>query len=115
MIIIVPSLNGAVMTVGDFVIAKRCQSSSVVRSVCVIREVQQSALRVTWYLTLEELSQEGYLELPQPPSLEENSNLLKCRLKEVCETYSESGSLISVNDVVDIAFVFMPTLLKRNT
>jgi hypothetical protein len=113
MIAIAPSLNGAIMTVGDFVIANRRQGSSVVRSVCVIREVEQPAVQVSWYLTPEELRKEGYLELPNPLSVEDYGNLVKCRVKEVCEICSVSSASISVNDVVDLAFVFHADTLEK--
>jgi hypothetical protein len=51
MVITVPSLNYAVITVRDFVVAKRCNrstgGSSAVCSVCLIQEVQSSAIKVT--------------------------------------------------------------------
>jgi hypothetical protein len=68
MLITVPSLNYAVITIGNFVVAKRCNRQTE----------DSSAVKVTCRLTLEELQKEGYLELPPPPVLNGYSNLLKC-------------------------------------
>jgi hypothetical protein len=118
MLITVPTLNYAVITVGDFVISKRrcCRGaigdSSAVRSVALVQEVQSSAVKVTWWLTLDKLRNEGYLETPPPPAMNDYSNLLKCRSKEVCELRSEMAA-INTNGIVDIAFIFHADTLEK--
>ncbi len=118
MLITVPTLNYAVITVGDFVIStRRCYrgaigDSSAVRSVALVQEVQSSAVKVTWWLTLDELRYEGYLETLPPPALNDYSNLLKWRIKEVCELHSEMA-VINTNDIVDIAFIFQADTLEK--
>jgi len=67
---------------------------------------------VTWWLTLDELGDEGYSETPPPPALSDYSNLLKCQIKEVCELRSEMVE-INTNNIVDIAFIFHADTLEK--
>jgi hypothetical protein len=112
MLIAVPSLNFAVVTVGNFLLAKRSPSAPR-GSVCLIREVRAASIKVSWWLTIEELSNEGYMRLPPPLALTDYDNVLKCRIKEVCEMCSELCD-ISINDITDIAFVFHVDTLQRD-
>jgi hypothetical protein len=98
----IPLFN-AVAAVGDFLLVVRSRDADY-PSVCVIREVACNEIRVTWWLTLEELSE---LNIKAPPPLPFTSygNVLKCRLKEVVEDCSTIGA-INACDVRDIAFVF---------
>jgi len=109
MLFTVPFLNNAVLAVGDFVIVKWCSrttgDSIAVFLVGGIQEVQSSTVKVTWWLTLDELREEGYSETPLPPALSDYSNLLKCQIKEVCKFHSEMVE-ININGIVDIAFLF---------
>jgi hypothetical protein len=102
----------AVITAGDFLIAKQV-SNSTSSFVCIIREVVlPSELRVLWWLTREELEAQRNIRLPPPPSISEYNNLLKCKVKEVFEDCSSTDK-ISVYDVCDMAFVFHPDLLEK--
>jgi hypothetical protein len=67
---------------------------------------------VTWWLTLDELREEGYSETPPPPALSDYSNLLKCQIKEVCELHSAMVET-KINDIIDIAFIFHADTLEK--
>ncbi len=91
-----------VAAVGDLLLTVRSRDA-VHPTVCVISEVvAYNTIRVTWWLTLEELS---VLNVEAPPALNflSYSNLLKCRLKEVVEDCSTVG-VINGCDIQDVSF-----------
>jgi hypothetical protein len=107
----IPPLN-AVMTIGDFLIAARDGNASAI-GVCIICEViLPSNVKVTWWLTCQELEGRRVVRVPTPPHISDYSNLLKCRLNEVFEDCI-GVSVISINDVHDIAFVFHLDVLEK--
>jgi hypothetical protein len=107
----IPPLN-AVITKGDYLMAARNAASTAV-TVCIVKEViLPHELRVTWWLTREQLAgTRRDLRLPPPPTISAYSNVLKCRLMEVFEDCG-SVSTISASNVHDIAFVFHPDVLE---
>jgi hypothetical protein len=111
MLLHIPLFN-AVAAVGDFLLALRSRDA-VLPSVCVIRDVvTYNTIRVTWWLTLEELSVLN-VEAPPPLPFPSYGNLLKCRIKEVVEDCS-TNSVINVCDVRDVAFVFHAKALEND-
>lgn len=110
MLIQIPLFN-AIVTVGDFLLAVR-SGDATTPSVCVVRDVENNGLRVTWWLTWEELVSQGNIEVSPPLHVDLYGNLLKCRMMEVVEDCS-TVSLINVCDVRDLAFVFHANTLEE--
>jgi hypothetical protein len=111
MLITIPSLN-CVITLGDFLLAVR-GNNALYPSVCLVREVIHPChLRVSWWLTRDELERQGNLHIPPPVGVEANSNLFKCRVKEAFED-CRTLALINVRDVKDLAFVFHADTLEK--
>jgi hypothetical protein len=97
MLIRIPSLN-CVITLGDFLLAARSRDS-ILQSVCIVCDIIfPSQLKVTWWLSREELITQGNVEIPPPLGIDTYSNLLKCRIKEVIKDCS-TLALINVFDI----------------
>ncbi len=107
----VPSLN-CVVTTGDFLLASRGTGDGARRSVCVIREVvAPQHVKVSWWLTREELESQGIVGTPSPVSNDGFINLVKCQVKEVFEL--ASTVTLHVCYIVDLAFVFHAVTLEK--
>jgi hypothetical protein len=111
--ILIPSLNNAVISNGDFLLALTSEDATIPTVCRVVRAVSIDELIVTWWLSREEVSQRQNLQEPPHVSIELYSNVLKCRLKEVLEVRS-SSCMIHKNVVQDIAFVFHINDLEYN-
>jgi hypothetical protein len=106
----IPSLN-CIVTSGDFLLARRT-ADHLCPSVCVMQEVvSPEDVRVSWWLTREEMESQGIVDLPPPVSSDAFTNLIKCQIKEVIEDFS-TVSQITVFHVLDLAFVFHANILE---
>jgi len=108
----IPHLN-AVMMIGDFLIAARDGNASTIGVYIIRKVILPSNVKVTWWLTHQELEGGRVVRVPAPPNISEYSNLLQCQLNEVFED-CVSVRVISVDDIHDIAFVFHPNVLEKN-
>ena len=112
MFVRIPSLNASI-TVVDFLLATRIPDA-VGDTVCVVHEVvPPNEIRVTWWLTHEEMMEDKHLSMPAPLSIDSYSNVLRCHIKEVFEDCTTS-SAVSIVDVKDVAFVFHPDTLEKH-
>jgi hypothetical protein len=100
----IPLLNAFICN-GDFLLALMMPESTNPMVCRVHSALPPDQLVVTWWMNQAEVSARGILPVPPPVPMEKYSNLLKCRLSEVCELCS-STTTINIDMVKDIAFVF---------
>jgi hypothetical protein len=105
-----PSLS-CVVTSGDFLLARRT-ADGLHPSVCVMQEVAAPEdVRVSWWLTREEMESQGVVDLPPPVSGDTFMNLVKCQIKEVIGDFYNAAQIAAFH-VLDLVFVFHADILE---